>query len=287
MKSLSLFLCVLQIVVCFSTPNRAKPDLTEEEFLENHDKFTGFLDNVQTITEDSPKVDEADDRSGGIHPLKDDLFNHKQACEHPKDLDCKLDSLPLSCTDANILDDPRCIKPEAADQVTEVEDKAVLGEPEAPEPVTESIVSITTEKALHATESSNLNVTDEQMTSKMSMPEAPEPDVNIATESSNLNVTDTSTPKPRMSINTSKPSNLTKENRTAVEDILIEEEEEIERLETLSNLTKEAEDRASSNTIVVQDIVEEETEEVSNAATDNSAEGGSPLLNFFKALFNN
>ena len=119
------------------------------------------------------------------------------------------------------------------------------------------------------------------------MPEAPEPDVNIATESSNLNVTDTSTPKPRMSINTSKPSNLTKENQTAVEDILIEEEEEIERLETLSNLTKEAEDRASSNTIVVQDIVEEETEEVSNAATDNSAEGGSPLLNFFKALFNN
>lgn len=162
MKSLALFLCVLQIVVCFSTPNRAKPDLTEEEFLENHDKFTGFLDNVQTITEDSPKVEEADDRSGGIHPLKDDLFNHKHACEHPKDLDCKLDSLPLSCTDANILDDPRCIKPEAADQVTEVEDKAVLGEPEVPEPVTEPTVSITTEKALHATESSNLNVTDKR-----------------------------------------------------------------------------------------------------------------------------
>ena len=127
------------------------------------------------------------------------------------------------------------------------------------------------------------------MTSKMSKPEAPEPvtepTVSVATESSNLNVTDTS--RPKMSINTSKPSNLTEENRTAVEDILMEEEEEIERLEMLSNLTKEAEDRASSNTIVVQDIDEEETEEVPNAATDNSAEGGSPLLNFFKALFNN
>ena len=74
MKFLKFF-CLWQIVVCSSTPNRAKPDLTEEKFLENHDKFTGFLDNVQIITEDSPKVDQADDRFSGIHPLKVSLHS--------------------------------------------------------------------------------------------------------------------------------------------------------------------------------------------------------------------
>ena len=74
---------------------------------------------------------------------------------------------------------------------------------------------------------------------------------------------------------TKPPSNLTKEK---VEDILIEEEEE--ELEMLSNLSKEAEDRASSNTIIVQDIIEE-------TESEKSVEEGSPLLNFFKALFNN
>ena len=79
--------------------------------------------------------------------FQDDLFNH---CEHPKDLDCKLESLTCS--------DPGCLNPEV-EQVTEVEDKAVLGEPEAPEPTTEPT---TTEKASHATESSNLNIADER-----------------------------------------------------------------------------------------------------------------------------
>jgi len=280
MKFLKFF-CLWQIVVCSSTPNRAKPDLTEEKFLENHDKFTGFLDNVQIITEDSPKVDQADDRFSGIHPLKDDLFNH---CEHPKDLDCKLESLTCS--------DPGCLNPEV-EQVTEVEDKKVLGEPEAPEPTTEPT---TTEKASHATESSNLNIADEQMTSKSSKTEetVTEPIVNVTTESSNLNVTDNttseSTTKPPSNLTKEKttkpPSNLTKEK---VEDILIEEEEE--ELEMLSNLSKEAEDRAntnrneaedraSSNTIIVQDIIEE-------TESEKSVEEGSPLLNFFKALFNN
>ena len=50
--------------------------------------------------------------------------------------------------------DPGCLNPEV-EQVTEVEDKEVLGEPEAPEPTP-------TEKASHATKSSNLNVTDER-----------------------------------------------------------------------------------------------------------------------------
>merc|ERR1712062_811849 len=163
-------------------------------------------------TEDSPKVDQADDRFSGIHPLKDDLFNH---CEHPKDLDCKLESLTCS--------DPGCLNPEV-EQVTEGEDKAVLGEPQAPE-------HTTTEKASHATESSNLNITDEQMTSKSSKTEEPvtEPIVNVTTESSNLNVTDNTTSEST----TNPPSNLTKEK---VEDILIEEEEE--ELEMLSNLSK-------------------------------------------------
>ena len=79
--------------------------------------------------------------------FQDDLFNH---CEHPKDLDCKLESLTCS--------DPGCLNPEV-EQVTEVEDKKVLGEPEAPEPTT-------TEKASHATESSNLNITDERKFTK-------------------------------------------------------------------------------------------------------------------------
>ena len=54
--------------------------------------------------------------------------------------------------------DPGCLSPEV-EQVTEVEDKKVLGEPEAPEPTT-------TEKASHATESSNLNITDERKFTK-------------------------------------------------------------------------------------------------------------------------
>merc|ERR1711862_721616 len=143
-------------------------------------------------------------------------------------------------------------------------------------------------------ESSNLNIADEQMTSKSSKTEetVTEPIVNVTTESSNLNVTDNttseSTTKPPSNLTKEKttkpPSNLTKEK---VEDILIEEEEE--GLEMLSNLSKEpedrassntnrneAEDRASSNTIIVQDIEETESEK--------SVEEGSPLLNFFKAL---
>ena len=78
------------------------------------------------------------------------------------------------------------------------------------------------------------------MTSKSSKTEetVTEPIVNVTTESSNLNVTDNTTSEST----TKPPSNLTKEK---VEDILIEEEEE--ELEMLSNLSKEAEDRASSN----------------------------------------
>merc|ERR1711862_581866 len=147
-------------------------------------------------------------------------------------------------------------------------------------------------------ESSNLNIADEQMTSKSSKTEetVTEPIDNVTTESSNLNVTDNTTSEST----TKSPSNLTKEKTTKhpsnltkekVEDILIEEEEE--ELEMLSNLSKEAEDRASSNTnrneaedrassntIIVQDIIEE-------TESEKSVEEGSPLLNFFKALFNN
>merc|ERR1712115_680147 len=128
------------------------------------------------------------------------------------------------------------------------------------------------------------NKRESELTSKSSKTEEPvtEPPVNVTTESSNLNVTDNTTSEST----TKPPSNLTKEK---VEDILIEEEEE--ELEMLSNLSKEpedrantnrneAEDRASSNTIIVQDIIEE-------TETEKSVEEGSPLLNFFKALFNN
>merc|ERR1711862_155854 len=127
-------------------------------------------------------------------------------------------------------------------------------------------------------ESSNLNIADEQMTSKSSKTEetVTEPIDNVTTESSNLNVTDNTTSEST----TKSPSNLTKEKTTKppsnltkekVEDILIEEEEE--ELEMLSNLSKEPEDRASSNTNIVQDIIEE-------TESEKSVEEGSPLLNF-------
>ena len=82
------------------------------------------------------------------------------------------------------------------------------------------------------------------------------------------------------------------ENRTVVEDILMEEEdddeddkdeEDEEDMENAAQFTKEADDRSSANSIIIQDEVEEVREVFHEP--NAKPKGGSPLMNFFNNLF--
>jgi len=273
MKSYALFLCLSQIVFCSSTPNRAMPDLTKEEFLENHEKFTGFLDNVHVITE-------AEDRSGESRPLEDVVNPSQGNCAHPKDLDCKLDS--FSCLDPNHVDDPRCIPEvpnadskthDAFDEFADFEDvdtvpgdldMAVKDVPEVPEPVDEKV-----EDMIENEESTTPRPAPEMVNA--SVPKRPTP---------------TTTKSPKVRMNSTK---MPEENRTVVEDILMEEEDDDEDdkdeedEEDATQFTKEADDRSSANSIIIQDEVEE-VQEVFHEP-NAKPKGGSPLMNFFNNLF--
>merc|ERR1711976_377502 len=238
MKSYALFLCLSQIVFCSSTPNRAKPDLTKEEFLENHEKFTGFLDNVHVITE-------AEDRSGESRPLEDVVNPSQGNCAHPKDLDCKLDS--FSCLDPNHVDDPRCIPEvpnadpktqetvESADEFADFEDvdtvpgdldMAVKDVPEVPEPVEEKVEDM---------------IENEEA-------DTPRPAPEMVNASVPKRSTPTTTKSPMVRMNSTK---MPEENRTVAEDILMEEEDDDEDdkdeddeedMENVAQVTKEADD---------------------------------------------
>merc|ERR1711944_229679 len=97
--------------------------------------------------------------------------------------------------------------------------------------------------------------------------------------------TPTTTKSPKVRMNSTK---MPEENRTVVEDILMEEEDDDEDdkdeedEEDATQFTKEADDRSSANSIIIQDEVEE-VQEVFHEP-NAKPKGGSPLMNFFNNL---
>ena len=113
MKFLTLFLCVSQIVLGLGTPNRGKK--SHEDFLEAHEELTDFIDEMADL-----KIGE---RRYGGHGHFQHSFQHEASphCEHPRDVNCKMD-VTQDCKDPNGCVDKVDPEPEHVPEEEEVKD---------------------------------------------------------------------------------------------------------------------------------------------------------------------